>query len=116
MERRLVRWMLFLSARTKERLEELSVKEPAIQKAMTTLEFLSQDEETRRLYEERQRALRDYASAIEGAREEGREEGQQEGLQKVVREMLDDDLPLPAIAKYTGLSVKEIEKLRDDIH
>ncbi|OFW77925.1 MAG: hypothetical protein A2201_08825 [Alicyclobacillus sp. RIFOXYA1_FULL_53_8] len=60
-------------------------------KAMTTLEFLRRDEETRRLYEERQRALRDYASDMEGA-------------------------PLEDIADITELSIVEIQKLQDETH
>ncbi|MCF8567045.1 Rpn family recombination-promoting nuclease/putative transposase [Alicyclobacillus tolerans] len=119
MERRLVGWMLFLSARTKERLEELAVKEPAIKKAVTTLEFLSQDEEARRLYEERQRALHDYVSDIEGAREEGMEKGMEKGREEekkyVAKQMLDDQIPVVAISKYTGLSIEDIEKLRGEI-
>ncbi|OFW77924.1 MAG: hypothetical protein A2201_08820 [Alicyclobacillus sp. RIFOXYA1_FULL_53_8] len=144
MERRLVRWMLFLSARTKERLEELSVKEPSMQKAMTTLEFLSHDEETRRLYEERQRALRDYASDMEGSKEDGRQEGRQEGWREglqegrheglqegrqegrqegahaktleFARKMLDKGASLEDVVDMTGLSSAEIQKLRDETH
>ncbi|WP_288009538.1 Rpn family recombination-promoting nuclease/putative transposase [Kyrpidia sp.] len=41
LERRLVRWMLFFTAKTKEQLEGLAMGDPAIRKALTTLEFLS---------------------------------------------------------------------------
>lgn len=111
-ERRLVQWMLFLSTRTRERMEELAMQEPAIQKALTTLEFLSQDEETRRLYEERQRALHDYVSDIDGAREEGKAERTLE----VVRNLLAIAEPLEKIAKVTGLSPEEIDAIRRHAH
>jgi len=45
--------------------------EPALKKAMSVLEFLSQDEQARQRYIDRQKFLWDEASMIEGAREEG---------------------------------------------
>jgi len=92
------------------------VKEPATQKAMTTREFLSQDEETRRLYEERQRALRDYTSDMEGSKEDGRKEGRQEGMQQVARKMLDRGSAVEDVADITGISIAEIQKLQDETH
>ncbi len=50
-----------------------------MEKALTTLEFLSHDEQTRLLYEAREKALHDYASAIASAEEKGRDEGRREG-------------------------------------
>ncbi|WAH39314.1 Rpn family recombination-promoting nuclease/putative transposase [Alicyclobacillus dauci] len=107
-QRRLVRWMLFIAGLSNEKLEELAMEEPVIRKALTTLEFLSQDAEARRLYEERQRALRDEISAVEGAREEGREEGRLE----VARNLLTMGLSVVEIAKATGLPEEDILKLQ----
>ncbi|MFB5763997.1 hypothetical protein ACE5LO_26925 [Paenibacillus medicaginis] len=42
---------------------------------MDTLEFLSQDQEARRRYEERQKYLHDEASMIEWATRNGKAEG-----------------------------------------
>ena len=110
LEQRLVRWMLFLSARTRERMEELAKEEPAMQKALTTSEWLSQDKEARQLYDDRQRALHDYASIVEGAREEGEIKGRKE----VARQMLAEGFTTDTVARLTGLSVEEIEQLRHD--
>jgi len=44
-------------------------------------------------------------------REEGRLEGHLEGKTEIVKNMLDDNLPIATIIKYTGLSKEEIEKL-----
>ncbi len=82
MERRLVRWILFLTTTTPERLEELAMSDPAVKKAVTALEFLSQDERERALYEDRQKALRDWNSSILSATEEGLEKGRKEGLEQ----------------------------------
>ena len=119
LEKKLVRWMLFLAARTRERMEELAKEDPMMQKALTTLEFLSQDEQTRMLYEARQKALHDYASAIGEAedkgRAEGREEGREEGRMETARAMLADGMETELIARLTGLSAEEVERLRKQI-
>lgn len=67
----LVNWLLFLKSENKQNWEVLKVHEPELGKAMTVLEFLSQDKEARRLYEMRQKALHDEASMLAGARKEG---------------------------------------------
>ena len=125
-EQRLVRWMLFLSSRSKENMEELAKEDPAMRKALTTLEFLSQDEEARQLYEARQKALHDYASAIGEARdkgrtegrvegrEEGRTEGREEGRKEIARQLLAEGEPLERVARLTGLSLQELQKLSAD--
>ena len=65
----------------------MATGEPALRKAVTTLEFLSQDREARMFYEMRQKALRDQISMIEGAKEEGRLEGRAEGWAEVARKL-----------------------------
>jgi predicted transposase/invertase (TIGR01784 family) len=47
----LVNWLLFLQSVDKSNWEVLAMNEPELKKAMTTLEYLSQDDEARRLYE-----------------------------------------------------------------
>lgn len=114
-KRKLVRWMLFLLGPARETLEELAMEEPAIKKALTTLEFLSQDREARELYEARQKAMNDWISNIEGAREEGREEGKIQGAQnkayEVARRMLEKGMPAEEVAELTELSVSEIKQI-----
>ena len=123
LEQRLVRWMLFLSSRSRERMGELAKEEPAMQKALTTLEFLSQDDQARRLYEARQKALHDYASAIgdatekgmEKGMEKGRHEGRKEGLKEAslefARKLLAEGESPERVAHLTGLSLAEIKQL-----
>ena len=81
-----------------------------MQKALTTSEWLSQDKEARQLYDDRQRALHDYASIVEGAREEGEIKGRKE----VARQMLAEGFTTDTVARLTGLSVEAIEQLRHD--
>lgn len=99
----LTKWLLFLKGVQKEQWEVLAMNEPALQKAMHTLEFLSQDEETRRLYEMRQKALHDEASMIEGAKAEGKVE--------VAKKLLDKGMDISFVVEVTGLPETEVKKL-----
>ena len=86
-----------------------------MEKAMTTLEFLSQDEQTRMLYEARQKALHDYASAIGRAEERGMEKGIGIGVEKgkleVARQMLAKGMDATLVSEVTGLPPEDIRKL-----
>lgn len=83
------------------------MEEPAIKKALTTLEFLSQDREARELYEARQKAIHDWNSNIHGAREEGKKE--------VAQKMLTEGMEVNLISRLTGLTPEEINRLRREM-
>ncbi|WP_079695470.1 MULTISPECIES: PD-(D/E)XK nuclease family transposase [unclassified Paenibacillus] len=132
----LVRWLLFLKGITKSSWEELLMHEPepALKKAMSVLEFLSQDEQARQQYIDRQKFLWDEVSMIEGAREEGLKKGLEEGIQKGIEEgikegikegeaeskrkiainMLVLGLDQDTIIKATGLTLSELEELKKE--
>jgi predicted transposase/invertase (TIGR01784 family) len=100
------------------------MEEPAVPKARSVLEFLNQDAHARQLYQERLKGMQTYISDIEGAREEGleqgveqgREEGREEGRTEekrvTARKLLAIGLPVEQIAQVTGLSLAEIDRLR----
>lgn len=96
------------------------MNEPGLEKAMDTLQYLSQDSEARRLYEARQKYLHDEASMLEGARraglkagmQEGIKEGIKEGTKEVAKNMLKLGIDIATIAKATGLSEQEILALK----
>lgn len=97
---------------------------------MSVLEFLSQDEQARQRYIDRQKFLWDEASMIEGAREEGLKKGMEEGIQKGIEEgikegeaeskrkiamnMLTLGLNQATIIKATGLTPSELEELQKE--
>ncbi len=97
---------------------------PGLKKAITTLEFLSQNKETRALYEMRKKALLDEQSALDYAesrgraegRLEGKLEGKLEGTLEIAANMLQKGLPVSLIAEVTGLSEMEIEALNKKLH
>ncbi len=70
-----------------------------------------------RLSEERydNPAYRDIKNSIETAKEEGREEGREEGVAKeklaTAKRLLGMGLTQEQVAKGTGLSIEEIERL-----
>jgi len=108
----LVKWMLFLKAESKTKLEELAMSEPTIRKAVNVLEFLNQDKEARKLYEMREMALKDELNMIEGAKAEG----ERQKAKEVAKNLLAMDMTVEMVAKATGLPTEEIEKLKQQLH
>jgi len=120
MDDRLVNWLMFIDGAPKERWEELAMDTPGLKKAMTTLEFLSQNKEARALYEMRKKALLDERSALDYAETRGREAGRTEGIIEGKKEtalsMLQKGLPISLIAEITRLTEEEIEALSKQMH
>ncbi|WP_410513074.1 Rpn family recombination-promoting nuclease/putative transposase [Paenibacillus sp. BR2-3] len=100
----LINWLLFLKGADTSQWEVLKMNEPGLEKAMDTLQYLSQDSEARRLYEARQKYLHDEASMLESA--------EIAGIKKVAKNMLAMNLDISTIAKATGLTEQEINALR----
>ncbi|WP_342779163.1 Rpn family recombination-promoting nuclease/putative transposase [Paenibacillus hemerocallicola] len=116
MDDRLVNWLMFINGAPKDRWEELAMETPGLKKAMTTLEFLSQNKEARMLYDMRKKALLDEQSALDYAESRGRVEGKAERDKEIVASMLKKGLSVSLIAEVTGLSEAEIETLNNQLH
>ena len=97
-------WMKFINSDDREVLNMIAEKSPQMKKAVGVLMELSADEQTRMLYEEREKARRDIASMMGGARREGRND--------VARNLLKMDMPIDKIMEATGLTREEIESLQ----
>jgi predicted transposase/invertase (TIGR01784 family) len=54
----------------------------AFKKAVNAIATISAKTEDRQMYDQREKAQRDYEWALSGAREEGREQGREEGRQE----------------------------------
>lgn len=104
----LINWLLFLKGADTSQWEVLKMNEPGLEKAMDTLQYLSQDSEARRLYEARQKYLHDEASMVEGAKSAGIIEGK---LQ-VARNLLAMGMDYAVVAKATGLREDEIKSIK----
>ena len=79
-------WMQFLRTEREEDYTMLAKKNPKIKKAFHALIELSQDEETRMMYESREKARRDEHARMQAAIKEGLERGQTEGMAKGIAE------------------------------
>lgn len=115
---RLKTWMAFLN-QDKEMLK--MVKDDKImKKAQDELEYLTGDEEIKRLAELRQKAIRDeIASKRIGLEEglkkgiqEGRLKGRQEGISYVAKAFLKKGIDIKLIMECTGLSKDQLESLK----
>lgn len=96
-------WMLFFKSEREEDFSMLAEKKPQLKKAVGVLMELSQDERTRLLCEEREKARRDEAARMRGAK--------QEAMREVARNALKMNMSLKNIAELTGLPLAEIEAL-----
>ena len=108
-------WMRFFRATTEVDFMAVAQTNPAIKEAWGVIKVLSGDERARALAEAREKARMDLDSWLGDARYEGRQEGRQEGVLEVARNLLQEKVPLGTVAKATGLSLKEIERLAADL-
>lgn len=69
------------------RLREILLGEE-FQKAISVMESIAAKKEDRAMYDQREKALRDYQWAMDGAREEGREEGALAGKVQLLQQLL----------------------------
>ena len=107
---------------TEEPLQELRSKNPMIEKAIDELEYLSQDEKTRQLYEEQLKAEFDYNSGIYAAFRDGEIKGKQEGKLEgrlegeietklqTARKMREEGFHEDQIIRITGLSESQLRE------
>ncbi|MDI9215749.1 MULTISPECIES: Rpn family recombination-promoting nuclease/putative transposase [Clostridium] len=99
------RWLMFLEKDISETtLKELMSLDTAIEKAEQKIEYLSSDEETMRIYYERERSLHERANMISSAEERKAIE-----IAKNLLDILDNE----TIAMKTGLNIEKIKLLRD---
>jgi predicted transposase/invertase (TIGR01784 family) len=112
-------WLHFFKARTEEDFMNAAEKNPAIDEAWGIIKILSGDERQRALAESREKYHHDMASCISDGRRAGLQEGRMEGVQEeklnVALTALGDNIPHTLIAKLTGLSIEEIERLAAEI-
>jgi predicted transposase/invertase (TIGR01784 family) len=107
----LVRWLSFLKGVDKSKWEELSMDKPELKKAMAALEYLSQDEEARMLYEMRMKALMDERSALDKAEKLGAEKGKIE----VIKNMLKFGVSVAILAEANDLTEEEVLKIKESM-
>lgn len=85
----IISWMKFFRGSNKKEMEKLAKENPYLEEAYEDLLKMSQDEDKRREYEARERAIRDYQyfqQAAERALKEGHEKGREQGFQQGIQQ------------------------------
>lgn len=111
------RWVTFLTRNdllNKEQLPQ-ALSDPSLKKALGILEVMNFTSEEREAYEGHLKWLMTEASVLKTAENKGREkglaEGRAEGRAEFIQIMLAQGHRIETIAKFTGLSVDQINKL-----
>lgn len=106
---KLEEWLTFIE---NENLEAIKMSNNEnIKKAEAELEYLTGDEETRRLAYLREKAIRDEISAMNWAKKDGMQKGMEKTKKEHAKKMLAKNIDIDLIIEITGLTREEIEKL-----
>ena len=106
-------WMYFFSGENKEELETMAKKNEYIEEAYNTLVKLSADEEKRREYKAREKALRDYNSQINSAEKRGWVQGQEQGMRltKAVFKLYESKYSIEEIAEKCDITIEQVREI-----
>ena len=102
-------WMMYLNNLEGEELEAIAMANPGIRKALTIEKAFWQSKKERRMYELREKAVRDEISALAGARDEGKAEGKAEMAHEAICKYLEARFGEPS--RGLQKKVKRIGKL-----
>ena len=116
----LTAWTEFLRDPESEKVRSLEMSIEEIREAKDELIRISNDKEQREIYEMRAKILKDKVSALNEAERKGIEKGIKQGIKKgekkkaieIAKNLL-DVLDNETISTKTGLSVSDVEKLRN---
>lgn len=111
-------WVAFIQSPDSEVVEKLEMSKKEIKEAKSELLRMSVDSKERYMYEKRKESILEKISLIESAEQKGIEKGKKEGenrktieiAKKLIVNGLDDEL----IKNSTGLSIEEINILRNE--
>ncbi len=88
-----------------------AAKNSVFKKVAEIGELSSLTYEERLKYDDVLKRYRDTLAVMEGQKQEGFREGMEKGKTEIARNLKNDGIPLDVIARNTGLSIEEIEKL-----
>ena len=116
----LTAWTEFLRDPESEKVRSLEMNVEEIREAKDELVRMSNDKEQREIYEMRSKILKDKVSALNEAERKGIEKGIEQGIKEGIKQRtielaqnLLDVLDNETISLKTGLSIDEIEQLRN---
>ena len=113
-KKELKNWILFLKSNKEEDMSQLLKEDTIFEKAMKKYNYFTDNKDLLNEYDKREAYLFYQASLMRGATKDGIEEGERNKAISIAKSMKKDGADINLIAKYTGLSVEEIRKLRPD--
>lgn len=111
MNEKINQWVAFMDNYDRGLVEMAEEKNETLKKARIEMNYLTGNEEVRRLAELQEKWEMDYKSVRRAGKEEGKEEGSQAEKQAIAKKMLDKKLPIALIQEITQLTQEEIKKL-----
>ena len=118
MKTKLDMWMDFISQIDEKEVKNAMSKNKEIKKAQEEYEYLTGDEEERRIAFLREKAIRDENSIFDAGKDIGRKEGIEIGKEQtqkeIVKTMTKENMPIETIMKVTKLSREDIEKIQKE--
>ena len=115
LETRFDKWLYIL--KNLGRLHDIpeKLRDRIFKKLFAAAEIAKFTREEAMAYEDSLKIYRDLNNSLDTAREEGeikgREKGREEALEQTALKMLDDNLPIEAVARYTCLTIEQVKKL-----
>ena len=111
-------WLYFINQPDSELVQELEKVEIEIKEAKAELVRLSGDRKERERYEKRRESRLNEISALAYAEEKGMVKGIEQGAKlekiEIAKNLIQNGLDNKLISKSTGLSLEEVEKLRQE--
>ena len=119
MNEKLNQWLAFIDDYDRGLIKMAEEKNKTLEKARKEMNYLTGEEEVRRLVELREKWEMDYNSGIGHAKREGIREGKKEGIKEgiekgkkeIVKEMKKKNLPINLIAEISKLTEEEIKNI-----
>ena len=115
MNEKLNQWLALIDDSDRGMIKVAEEKNETLKKARVEMNYLTGDEEVRRLAELREKWEMDRVSAINYAERKGEERGKKLGKKErnieIAKEMKNNGMEVELIAKITTLTIEEIEKL-----
>ena len=108
-------WLALIDSEDRGLLKMAEEKNKTIKEAKKEVEYLTGDEEVKRLAELREKWEMDRNSEIGQAQKEGKAEGILERNIEIAKSMLKDGMDLEIVMKYTGLTKEEVLNLKENI-
>lgn len=111
MDNKLNQWLAFIDDEDRGKIKMAEKKNDIIKQGRIEMNYLTGDEEIKRLEELREKWESDWNSEIGWAREEGKEEGEKSKQLEIAKKLKKMGIKIEKISEITELTEEEIKKL-----